>query len=286
MGQPHDLQLTRLELKYTISQDVALEVRDFVSSYLEIDEFGATSPDLSYPVHSLYLDSDDLRIYWGTINGEKNRYKLRLRYYENRPNAPVYFEIKRRMNNAILKQRGALRREAVEQVLAGQLPDPSQLVSADPSHQVAIQRFIELMTSINAKPKAHVAYRREAWVQPDDNTVRVTMDRQTRCCVDQTCDLRAELDKPYSVFCNMTVLELKFTGRFPQWFSQLVRTFGLHQGSAAKFADGVALMGEGLFSPFGTTPPSAAHSGRRSERIKELGLKCQSIPLYSELKHA
>ncbi len=286
MRQPHDLQLTRLEQKYIIPQDVALAVRDFVSSYLEIDEFGATQPDLSYPVHSLYLDSDDLRIYWGTINGDKNRYKLRLRFYENRPGAPVYFEIKRRMNNAILKQRGAVHREAVNQILGGQLPAPSQLVSADPSHQVAIQRFVELMTSINAKPKAHVAYRREAWVQPDDNTIRVTIDRQTLCGVDQTSELNAELVQPYSVFGKMAVLELKFTGRFPQWFSQLVRSFGLHQGSAAKFADGVALMGESLFSPFGAPAPSAAHSGRRSARLKELEQKCHSIPLYSELKHA
>lgn len=286
MRHPHDLQLTRLEQKYIIPEDVALAVRDFVSSYLEIDEFGATQPDFSYPVHSLYLDSDDLHIYWGTINGDKNRYKLRLRFYENRPTAPVYFEIKRRMNNAILKQRGAVRREAVESVLGGQLPDPSMLVSADPSHHVAIQRFVELMTTVNAKPKAHVAYRREAWVQPDDNTIRVTIDRQTLCGVDFTCDLKAELDKPYSVFGNMTVLELKFTGRFPEWFSQLVRIFNLHQCSAAKFADGIALMGEGLFSPFAAAAPSAVHSSRRAERLKELERKCRSIPLYSELKHA
>lgn len=281
-----ELQLTRLEQKYIITQETALAVRDFVSSYLEIDEFGATQPDLSYPVHSLYLDSDDLRIYWGTINGDKNRYKLRLRFYENRPNAPVYFEIKRRMNNAILKSRGAVRREAVDLVLNGQLPDPSQMVSADPRQQVAIQKFIELLLDVNAKPKAHVSYKREAWVQPDDNTVRVTVDRETQCCVDRTSELKAELTDPFSVFGNMAVLELKFTGRFPEWFGQLVRTFNLHQVSAAKYADGVALMGENLFSSFGSSAPSAVHSRRRSERLAELQRKCNSVPLYSELKHA
>ena len=281
-----ELQLTRLEQKYIIAQDKALAVRDFVSSYLEIDEFGATQDDLSYPVHSLYLDSDDLRIYWGTINGDKNRYKLRLRFYENRPNAPVYFEIKRRMNNAILKSRGAVQRDAVELVLNGQLPNPSQMVSADPRQHVAIQKFIELMLDVNARPKAHVSYRREAWVQPDDNSVRVTIDRETLCCVDRTSDLKVEMENPYSVFGNMAVLELKFTGRFPEWFGQLVRTFNLHQCSAAKFADGVALMGENLFSPFGLAAPSALHSSKRSERLAELKRKCQSVPLYSELKHA
>lgn len=281
-AQAHELQFSRLEHKYIIRPDVALAVRDFVASYLEIDEFGATQPNLSYPVHSLYLDSDDLRIYWGTINGDKNRYKLRLRFYENRPHAPVYFEIKRRMNNAILKQRGAVRREAVAQVLAGNLPAPEQMSSADPRHQVAIQRFVELATTVGAKPKAHIAYQREAWVQPDDNSIRVTLDREVLCCVDQTTELKTEMHQPYRVFGNQVVLELKFTGRFPDWFGQLVRTYHLHQCSAAKYADGVALMGESLFSAAGTLAPGKRHAARRAERVKSLVQRCELSPLYSE----
>ena len=75
------LQAQRFELKYILSEDTALAVRDFVSSYLEIDEFGATLPQFSYPVHSLYLDSPDMKLYKSTINGDKNRFKLRLRFY-------------------------------------------------------------------------------------------------------------------------------------------------------------------------------------------------------------
>src|SRR5690349_1863711 len=118
----HELQLQRFELKYLVPEPTALGVRDFVRSYLELDEFGATLPNFSYPVHSLYLDSSDLKLYQATINGEKNRFKLRLRYYEERPDAPVFFEIKRRMNNIIMKQRGGVRREHVPSLLAGQLP--------------------------------------------------------------------------------------------------------------------------------------------------------------------
>src|SRR6059036_882342 len=113
------MQQQRFELKYIIKEDVALAVRDFVSGYLEIDEYGATLPNFSYPVHSLYLDSDDLHLYRTTINGDKNRFKLRLRFYDNRSEAPIFFEIKRRMNNIISKQRGGVRRDAVDWLLAG-----------------------------------------------------------------------------------------------------------------------------------------------------------------------
>src|SRR5687767_1142961 len=144
------LQAQRFELKYIIADDVALAVRDFVSSYLENDEFGATLPNLSYPVHSLYLDSSDMKLYRATINGDKNRFKLRLRFYENRADAPVFFEIKRRMNNTISKQRGGVRRGAVDGLLSGQLPAPEHLISKEPKQLVALQNFCRLMANLEA----------------------------------------------------------------------------------------------------------------------------------------
>jgi hypothetical protein len=238
------MQLQRFELKYRVlDETVAHEVRDFVSSFLEVDEFGATLPEYSYPVHSLYLDSPNLKLYWDTINGAKNRFKLRLRFYENRPDAPIYFEIKRRMNNIIAKQRGGVRRDAVESILSGQLPDPSQLVSRDPKHLLAIQNFVHLVTEIQAAPKTHIAYLREAWLSPHDNSVRVTLDRQVRSELEPTTWLSTQMRHPVLVFGSDIILELKFTNRFPNWFGDLVRRFGLIQCGAAKYVGGIDRQG-------------------------------------------
>ena len=46
------------------------------------------------------------------------------------------------------------------------------------------------------------------------------------------------------MFGNNLVLELKFTNRDPDWFRELVRIFGLAQCGAAKYVDGVTLIGE------------------------------------------
>src|SRR5678815_2419976 len=119
------MQQSRFELKYHINEETASRVRDFVRCYLNMDEFSVGKPDYSYPVHSLYLDSDNLELYWRTVNGDKNRYKLRVRYYSDNPKSPVFFEIKRRMKDVILKQRCGVTHEAVPLLLAGQLPDPA-----------------------------------------------------------------------------------------------------------------------------------------------------------------
>ena len=238
------IQRQRFEQKYIVPEGVALAVRDFVCSYLAIDEFGATRPNLSYPVHSLYLDSPALRLYQTTINGEKNRYKLRVRFYENRPGAPVFLEVKRRMNNTISKERGGVCREALDSLLAGHPPEPGQMVAAGPIQITAIQNFIQHMKELNATPKVHVAYLREAWISTRDNSVRVTLDRQIRCEPEPTAFLSTTMGNPRYVFGNKVVLELKFTNRFPDWFCELVRVFSLVQCGAAKYADGVTLMGE------------------------------------------
>jgi|SRR6266542_2760842 len=242
---PDRFQHQRFELKYVISEPLALAVREFVSGYLDADEFGATMPNYSYPVHSLYLDSNDLRTFRTTISGDKNRFKLRLRYYDERLDSPVFFEVKRRMNAIILKERGGVKRASVKTLLSGHLPSVDDLFSNRPSHMAGLQRFSQLMSELNAVPKVHVAYLREAWISLNDNSIRVTIDRQVQCDLDGAARIDTQSINPVTVFKGMVILELKFTNRFPDWFHHLVATFELQQRGAAKYAEGVRLLGEG-----------------------------------------
>lgn len=276
------LQASRFELKYIIPEETALQIRDYVRSYLELDENGVGKPNYSYPVHSLYLDSDDLKMYWATINGDKNRYKLRIRFYNNNPETPVFFEIKRRMNNCIMKKRGSVRRECVPLLLAGQMPEPAFLVSKEPKHMFAVQDFCRLMQDIRAKPKVHIGYYREAYVPHDDNSARLTMDREVRSEPELTARLNTKMIRPILVWGKDVVLELKFTNRFPDWFRSLVQVFGLRQCGAAKYVDGVALQGEYKLRPSaaviygydGAVPPAQGNGdagfGRREAVVSQI----------------
>jgi SPX domain protein involved in polyphosphate accumulation len=247
MSQDHRLQQQRFELKYLIDEAISPSIRDFLSSYLELDEYGAERPNFSYPVHSLYLDSDDLKTYQSSVNGTKNRFKMRLRYYDGGAESPVFFEIKARVDDCILKQRCGVRREAVPLLLAGQLPDPDQLFSREARHVTTLERFNLLLHQLNARPKAHNNYLREAWVSPHDNSIRVTFDRQIRIEPCFVAHAPIAMENPMRVFPDVTVLELKFTNRFPNWFQELVRVFHLMRFSSAKYAEGVLLLGEEKF---------------------------------------
>lgn len=264
-----NLQSQRLELKYLIPEPVALGIRDYVSTHLALDEFGVGQPDLSYPIHSLYLDSDRLSLYWQTVNGDKNRYKLRVRYYDDKPDSPVFFEIKRRMNEAILKQRGGVKRRGAAELLAGRIPPTEDLLSQDPKHLSALQNFCQMMMQLQARPIALVSYRREAWVSTHNNSVRVTMDRQVELDLDTTSCLSAKMANPVCVFGKEVILELKFTGRFPAWFGDLVRHFGVRQCSAAKYADGLSLMREAGRGPAPLAEPVTVEAAQKIQARRE-----------------
>jgi hypothetical protein len=241
------LQAQRFELKYLIDRKLVPGIRYYIQSYLELDDYGVGQPTLAYPVHSLYLDSSGLETYHATLNGTKNRFKLRLRYYDDNPDTPVFFEIKARVDNCILKQRCGVRREAVPLVVAGQLPDQKQLLSREPRHLVALQRFVRLVHQLNAKPKLHNHYWREAWVSPHDNSVRVTFDQKVRVEPFFVAQPTIDMAHPTRVYSEYVILELKFTTRFPNWLRDMVEHFNLMQAAAAKYAGGVFLLGEHMF---------------------------------------
>ncbi|MCX5714610.1 MAG: pyridoxal-phosphate dependent enzyme, partial [Candidatus Omnitrophica bacterium] len=93
-GAGDRLLASRYEKKYFVNERTALQIRDYLTQYLDLDENSIGKPNFSYPIHSLYLDSPDLKCYYDTKEGNKNRFKLRVRYYDGNPDSPAHFEVK------------------------------------------------------------------------------------------------------------------------------------------------------------------------------------------------
>ena len=237
------LQTRRFELKYHVDERTAGAIRRVLRLHLEPDDFGASRELPVYPVHSLYLDSPDYALCRATLHGERNRFKLRVRYYDDSPLAPVSFEIKRREDRCIRKRRAFVRRDVVTELIAGKTPAAAHLARPSPRGLDDLLAFCDLVRSVGARPSAHVAYEREAWLSAGDGAVRVTFDRAVRCEPVSSPRLQTAFVEPTPVFAGGVVLEIKFTDRFPAWLRELVGRFSLRQESAAKYADGLATSG-------------------------------------------
>ena len=107
----------RFEYKYLIAERQAQLVQAFASAYLRPDIHTDAAHDNQYTVYTLYLDSRDLALYHSTVSGDKNRFKLRVRCYDDRPDTLAFFEIKSRKSDVIQKARAPVHKEAIERII-------------------------------------------------------------------------------------------------------------------------------------------------------------------------
>ncbi len=245
------MQRNRFELKYIIDERCARSVRDFIRSHLVHDRYARPELAWAYPIYSVYLDSPDLALFNATLSGHKNRLKLRARYYDENPAGPVFFEIKRRVNDVILKQRAAIKRDSVRRLLAGAPPVHDDLLDPnDPEAYASLEQFCHLAHVLNASGRMVVAYTREAWNAADNDAVRVTFDRRisgswfdaAQPIVEALRSDRPWIRPPVEDGCEV-ILELKFTGRYPNWMRELTGSFDLYRVTMAKYVNCVLAMG-------------------------------------------
>lgn len=235
----HDaIQSSRSELKFTIDESRSNAIRDYLGARLRPDPNGVAGV---YAVCSVYLDSPDAVLYRQTTQGIRNRYKLRVRIYDDLPDRPAFLEIKRREGSAVKKQRARVDRSVAVALLSGRRASISQsdLAGGDRPTEAdwkAFQSFCRLRDRINASGTTYVCYQREAFVSPQNSSWRATFDRHLVASAyhrEEPLSIPSEIVQ--AVPGDQVVFELKFTDRFPHWMQELVRTFNLVSGPFPKY---------------------------------------------------
>src|SRR5688572_28148992 len=77
-----DALISRSELKFSISEDTAVKIRETALLSMKLDPH-CSAPHGNYEVHTVYLDSTDMAIYRKSLNREVDRFKLRIRFYDD-----------------------------------------------------------------------------------------------------------------------------------------------------------------------------------------------------------
>lgn len=149
-------------------------------------------------VSSIYFDDGNLSACRESIAGTDRRTKVRLRWYDRPlPGGTAFFEIKRRENRLIWKDRFpiripepfALRRhDALVPAVAGQLAEPARSFLAE-----------------RALPTVLVCYERRHFSDPVTG-IRITLDHGLTCC-DQTVSGSLDVHPPVSV-CDDVIVEV------------------------------------------------------------------------------
>ena len=226
--------IQRFEAKYLISEVAATALQSAIDPYVMPDPHGQ-----HYPVSSLYLDSPDLRLYWSSQYGETNRFKLRLRCYTENDDgeAPVFFEVKRRIDRVVKKHRcPVLNRDAAD-ILDGHTFTSDGLAATNGRGAGDLLYFRQHMEHLGASPRAMVRYDREAYVSRGGDPVRVTFDRRLRClpCLSYATDVWAQRAGWRPIAHMPVILEIKFTDVLPPWTQRVIQQFHLLRESVCKY---------------------------------------------------
>jgi SPX domain protein involved in polyphosphate accumulation len=221
----------RYEMKYVVNESRAYALMRFVEAYLPLDKYCKASREGFYPIASLYLDSHNLQLCRESLEGHKNRFKLRIRNYNDDPEYPCFFEIKRRMNNIIIKDRARVMRGDIVNFLSR-----ASLPADDGSKGYqSLKQFRLYMNSINAEPVVKVRYMRRAYEDDSHNRVRITFDRNLCFKTTGASDISINGDNWQDHLLNGYVMEIKFTDHYPAWLSSMVKCFNLNKQSFSKY---------------------------------------------------
>jgi len=225
----------RCEYKYLITEAQAAFVRAFATCHLAPDPHAVPALGPNYPVYSLYLDSPDLRLYYSSVAGLKDRLKLRVRCYDDRPGSPAFLEVKARNGDVVLKRRAQVRKDAASRLLSSFYGTADDLLKHSPEHQASMERFCSLCAKLDARPWVFVRYMREAYTDPGGAPLRVTMDRHVACLRTNAARLTPHRPGWVDLPNVPVVLEIKFTDTFPTWLSEMVRELDLVRVRSPKY---------------------------------------------------
>ncbi len=223
---------SRYESKYLVDRQTESQIKEFIYPFVALDEHINEEADNGYLISSLYLDSPGHRLMEMTEQGMKNRFKLRIRCYDEIPGSPVFLEVKKKIGGVLTKRRAPLRRDVAVGFLNGEPLDQLGLETGD---REDAEEFLSLMIRTQAIPMMHVRYKRQAFNAADGSPIRVTFDREL------VFKPAHELEFPINgqgwrdAHMKQTILEIKFTDRYPSWIKDLIQFFQLQKQSVPKY---------------------------------------------------
>lgn len=233
--------MLRYEYKYFVPLRLLEKLRTMIQPFMEIDRHAAENGG-EYTVRSIYFDTSDLECYYQKLAGVKRRNKVRLRGYNSREDGNlVFFEIKKKVDEPLFKNRAPLRYEDAKKILAGELLENVIYGNGKLSKPAAIDNARRFLYHIHARqmhPVVTVVYEREPYqsiLSDRVNDLRITFDKNLRAVPYPLLEELFDEKISHEVIPRYFILEIKFNRYLPAWAKAVVTSLGLKKGPASKY---------------------------------------------------
>ncbi|MEM9552923.1 MAG: VTC domain-containing protein [Acidobacteriota bacterium] len=232
----------RIELKYLIDWRQKVRLLDAYRPFLVPAPF--TDEYATYPIMSLYYDSPSLRFFDEKLEGEMLRNKVRLRGYGYRWRAlaPVFLEVKRKVDQRILKYRRRFERYDPSLLEPSTWP-LDDLESARDRRDAA--QVAALVHQHRLRPAVQILYQRQGFESPLFRSLRIAFDSRIVALHPGQAAEPWVFDHPsYRVLDDTHfVFEVKSDGGLPGWVLDGLRAAQVTQRAISKYCLGIEKLG-------------------------------------------
>ena len=216
----------RSEWKYLLNNQKISEVKEKVSKVLELDKH--TPIRGRYLVHSLYFDDYKDSSVYSTYAKLSNRYKWRIRYYDDNLDY-IVLEKKEKKESRCHKKSVRLTMDEYNAIVEGNILD----ISYDTNKEL-IKELAKDILIYNYEPKVIVDYERIAYIEEITN-IRITFDMKISASYDIDHFLDGNYTKYYIMPSNINLLEVKFDDILPSHIRNIIESYGFIQTGFSKY---------------------------------------------------
>lgn len=238
----HSFLADRFEFKYVLDRTTAIALeRYFQTIGLVPDD---NSREGSYTVNSLYYDSKHLDDYRDKDGSLLIRKKMRARMYSDfwdENFSTVWMEIKHKRNMVIFKRRAGIPKADWQLFMEHGLPHELTKSGANEHDRGVLSEFAYLYIKEQYRPHVIVKYSRRAYLAKFLSSVRITFDKDI-----QTCWYGDRFNESFMipVYQDKVVMEVKYKGKLPWWFTLAITKFELRRSDFSKYNNSVAKLRE------------------------------------------
>jgi len=215
----------RNELKFFINAHQKNVMANKLSKICHWDSF--SDADGGYLVSSLYFDDYNQSAILDKLSGIRDRKKYRVRIYNYQSNV-IKLERKIKRENVTEKSHIQISKEEYDSLVSG---DVSFLSNKG---DVVAKDFFLYYRTRNFRPRVVVEYRREAFIYKYGD-VRITFDNLLKAGIFQK-DLFSNGYMISVIPHDQIILEVKFTGYFPDVIRNIIQINNLQWQSISKYA--------------------------------------------------
>ena len=230
----------RKEKKYLITAEQCAAIKEGLSAYMRLDDYGATRID------SLYLDTPNRDLICRSLEKPLYKEKLRVRSYGAFSEADIVFvEIKKKFKGIVYKRRVRMRKAAYDLFSKGASYEEAQMRYPLAEEDMAPGK-LQIARELDAfyrryeglRPSMVISCLREAWTPIDsddeDCVDRVTFDEDISYIdlFESGSAARRPVTGPGQV-----VMEIKCAGGYPTWLCSLLSSVGAYPRSFSKYGN-------------------------------------------------